>query len=118
MTRQELTGERNLFFSGWIRNNLPSSESGFTATDLDFFLRNYKTKSLMLIEVKTHGGTMHFGQKESLTLLNQIIERGCPADWRYYGFHVITFAGTDFTDPVYFDGQLIAEDELITMLSI
>lgn len=118
MTRQELTGERNLFFSGWIRKNLPDSKDGFTATDLDFFFRNYKTKSLMLIEVKTHGGEMHYGQKESLTLLDKIIERGCPADWRYHGFHVVTFSGTDFTEPVYYDGQLISEDELITMLSI
>ena len=44
MTRQENTGIRDLTFSGWVRENLPNSATGFMVTDIDFYMYNYKTK--------------------------------------------------------------------------
>ena len=50
MTRQEVTGVRDLGFSNWIRKELPDSSTGFSASDLDFMLWNWKTKKIILLE--------------------------------------------------------------------
>ena len=44
MTRKEVTNFRCLDFSKWVRENLPDSSTGFSASDLDFVLWNWKTK--------------------------------------------------------------------------
>jgi len=53
MTRKEITGKRSLEFSGWVRENLPKSKTGFMITNQDWIFWNYNTKKLMLVEEKT-----------------------------------------------------------------
>jgi hypothetical protein len=102
MTRPEHQNTRDLTFSRWVRNNLPDSSTGFSATDLDFILWNWSpTKErMMLVEVKTHGASLSTGQKMHMRRLDEWIRTGVMHDkaWHYMGMFVITFEGADFTD--------------------
>lgn len=122
MTKQEQTGIRDLTFSGWIRKNLPDSSTGFLASDLDFILWNYKTRKLMLLEIKTHASHMKFWQSSLFGILNSLINFGIKEltpPIEYKGFHCIRFENTDFTDGrCLFDNKPVNEEELIKILSM
>ncbi len=119
MTKQEITGVRDLTFSGWIRKFLPESTStGYLVTDLDFILYNYKTKKVMLLEIKTRNSCLKFWQLKLFKNLDKWIRRGIDEDWGYLGFHVIKFKNTWFDDGrVFFDGKEVYEQDLIKKLS-
>lgn len=122
MTRKEQTGERDLTVSGWIRENLPDSATGFMVSDLDFILWNYKTRRMMLVEVKTHGAKMKFWQENLFNVLHELITMSVklvkpPIDYR--GFHCVRFEATSFEDGrCLFDRSIVNEQELIDLLSM
>ena len=120
MTRPEITGNRDLQFSSWVREKLPDSKTGFMVTDLDFILYNYKTKKLMLVEVKTRRASMKKWQANIFSMLDKIIKLGTEkAEIKYYGFHCIRFEHTSFENGrCMFDEQVISELELIDILSM
>jgi hypothetical protein len=120
MTRQEVTGVRDLGFSNWIRKELPDSVTGFSATDLDFILWNWKTKKIILLEIKTRKAKPRDGQRMMFKLINKWIKRGICKDWTYLGFHLIQFE----KDENFNNGQCflnynkITESELIKFLTL
>jgi len=119
MTRQEHSGTRDLFFSGWIRSNLPDSYSGFRVTDLDFILANVETKQIMLIEVKQHGAEVRPWQRSVFNLIHHALTNGIDVEWTYHGFHRVRFIGYDFTDGrVFLDKDETTENALRTFLSM
>jgi len=118
MTKPEITGVRDLKFSRWIRESLPDSATGFLVSDLDWIICNYKTKTIMLLEVKTRGKKLPAWQRKIFELLDSWIKRGITDDWLYLGFHVIMFENTFFDDgDVYFDDKKVNEDYLKSLLS-
>lgn len=117
MTRKELTGIRDLTFSQWIRSNLPCSSTGFMVTDLDFILSNYKTKKIMLIEVKTRNADIKTWQKHIFTNLHKWIHNGISKDWTYLGFHLIQFENQDMASNCFFDREPVSLKELKNKLS-
>lgn len=118
MTRIEVTHIRELNFSGWIRNNLPDSMTGVYVSDLDFIIENWKTKDIMLLEIKTRNGGMRPGQRKLFENLDRWINKGIDSSWTYHGFHVIKFENIFFNDgKVYFDGKESSEDEIRRILS-
>jgi hypothetical protein len=118
MTRQELTNTRDLTFSGWIRNNLPDSSSGYMVSDLDFILYNYKTKQIMLVEVKTRNAELKTWQYNMFNNIEKWLEKGIDSDWNFLGFHVIQFENTCFEDgKCFFDNKETTEIELKSILS-
>ena len=98
MTRKELTNTRDLTLSGWIREKLPDSSTGFLVSDLDFILFNYKTKKIMLLEIKTRNSQMKQWQNILFTNLNNWIKKGIDTDWKFLGFHTLRFENTFFND--------------------
>ena len=70
MTRPEFSGIRDLTFSGWIRKNLPDSSTGTLVSDLDFIIYNYKTKNILLLEIKTHNANLKKWQQDIFNLLD------------------------------------------------
>lgn len=122
MTRQEQTGIRDLTFSGWVRKNLPDSSTGFMASDLDFILWNYKTRRLMLLEIKTHKAYMKTWQSKLFGVLDSIIKYGVDKvvpPINYKGFHCVRFENTGFDDGAcLFDDKLVDEKNLIKILSM
>jgi hypothetical protein len=120
VTRKEITGTRELKISGWIRKKLPDSSTGFLVSDLDFIIWNYKTRRLMLIEIKTRKAVMRPWQSNLFYMLDKIINKGINGfNIKYYGFHCIRFEGTSFDDGrCMFDKKYITETDLIKTLSM
>lgn len=119
MTRKEVTGFRDLTFSGWVRENLPDSKTGFMASDLDFFLWNYKTKKLIMLELKTYGRKPKRWQEIMWLNMEKWITNGIDSDWEFRGYHLIQFEKTNFENgKCYLDGKEITEKELIEFLSL
>lgn len=102
MTRPEHLNMRDLSFSRWVRQNLPDSSTGFSATDLDFIFWNWSPgrERMMIVEVKTRGASLSTGQKLHMRRMDEWMRAGVAqdSDWHYIGMFVITFEGTDFTD--------------------
>ena len=120
MTRQEMTGKRDLDFSMWIRKNLPDSSNGFMASDIDFYIFNYKTLNHALVEVKTHSSELKRWQREMYERLGRWIgEGGSSEGWNFIGFFIIKFENKDFEDgKVYLNGNESSELEIKTILSL
>jgi len=118
MTRREISNTRDLTFSGWIRKNLPDSATGFLVSDLDFILFNYKTKKIMLLEIKTRGIYPKTWQGKLFNNLDKWIKNGIDKDWQYLGFYLLRFENTFFMDgKCFLRDKEISEEELITFLS-
>ena len=117
--------ERQLAFNDWIRNELPDSSTGFITLDIDHIFMNIKTKKLLIIEKKTfnakYNTDVDFAQRQFLLMIRKIFMQ-LPKiinGWQFLDVHLIQFDGFDFeTGEVYFDGNLITEQELKTKLSI
>ena len=129
MTKPEHTGYRELRFSQWIRNNLPSSRrpSCFTVFDVDFVLRNYSTNRLALLEVKCKGRKPEGGQKLTMQLIDEIMRLGTPArnehygimseQWTYCGYWLLQFENTMPDDGrIWLNGYELTEQQLIACL--
>ncbi len=118
MTKEEIFFKRSLYFSQWIRKKLPDSNTGFIVTDIDFVLFNYKTKKVMLLEVKSHNDKVTYPQRQIYNCLDRWIKKGIDKDWQYLGWHVVTFERGGFEyGRTYFDGKLVTESEVIKKLS-
>jgi len=91
MTKREKTGLRDLSFNVWMRENLPDSSEGLLITDVDAFLRNYKTGNSLLMEVKTGNTSLQFWQAELYKIIHDALIKADPG---FMGFHLITFAGS------------------------
>lgn len=106
-------------FNSWVRNKLPDSSSGYSASDLDFILWNWKTKKYMLLEIKSRNAKCRTGQHYMWKNLHHWLKRGTTEDWEYKGFHLITFENTSFEDgKCYYDTKEITEIDLIKKLSL
>lgn len=117
-TRQEKYKYRNSQFSDWIRSKLPSSATGYSSTDIDFVLFNWKTKKVMLIEEKCRKAEPSFNQHELFKFMHKWIEKGIDSDWQYLGYHLIQFENECPSDgKIYLDRQEISEKQLIEFLS-
>jgi len=94
MVRKEITGKRDLTFSGWIRTNCKDSKGSgkLTVTDLDFIFRDYGSNKIQLIESKIKKGSMNYGQSKTFEVLDKIIIEGCKKNnIDYKGFHLVRF---------------------------
>lgn len=119
MTRTEITGIRPLDFSKWIRTELPDSASGFSVSDLDFVIWNWKTKKVIMLEIKTRMSIPRKGQYMMWKNLEKWIAKGIDEDWTFHGFHFIKFENTNFEDgKVFYDDKEITEYELNRILSL
>jgi len=104
--------------SDWIREELPDSNTGFTVSDLDFIIWNYKTKRTIILEVKTNNADCKYWQRSMWKNINRWIRNGIDQGWEYLGFHLLIFSGKDFSQPVYYDYNPITEQELKDILSL
>ena len=121
MTRQEYSNTRSLVFSGWIRNKLPASNTGFCVTNQDWVLWNWQERKLMFVEEKTHNGKLaswfHKLIKEVLHPAISKFAKESEIDYR--GYHLIQFENEGPEDgKIFLDYREIAEQELIDFLSM
>jgi len=121
MTRKEKTASRehDLYFSNWIREKLPDSNTGYRCYDVDFVLWNKHLKKIMFVELKSYNSKPRPDQYLMFTFLNRWILKGIDKDWSYCGYHLIQFENTSFEDgKCFLDGNEILEDDLINFLSL
>ena len=118
MTRPEFTGTRDLKFSGWIRQQLPDSGTGYFVTDVDFILENWKTRKIMFLEVKTRSASVKLGQNILFHNIARWIAKGIDRGWEFCGYHTVVFENTFFDDgKCFFDDDEITETELMLKLA-
>ena len=112
---------KDFAINNWLREKLPSGPQGLVISDLDFILYNYKTKRLMLIELKQYGREVEWWQKQLFNVLHTAMTYGLKnTKIEYLGFNLITFPKKDFTESetVLWNKEEIGEPELIRRLSI
>lgn len=120
MVRPEVTGVRSLGFSGWIRTNLPDTQTGFGVTNIDWVFWNYKTRILLLVEEKTHGAHMRLFLSRLISeVLDPALKAFCPTvHIIYLGFHVVRFENELPSDgKIWWDDEEITESVLTERLS-
>ncbi len=118
--RQEISGERNLDFSNWLRQYCRPSKRGcivngvelgmMTVHDLDGVYLDYKRKIVQLLEVKTRNGKTTYAQEQTLAMLNAVF---FPAGFKYLGAHVLRMDGTQpfNSTRIFWDNQEISKEE-------
>lgn len=96
MTRPEMTGIRSLDVSAWLRANLPGSDE-LVISDVDFVLRNRKTKQVGIVEVKSNLNRITYAQYRMYCDLDRIFAAGCKTiGWHWAGIGVLSHAGSAF----------------------
>ena len=101
-------------FSLWLREQPKVDSSiGYTATNIDYVWRNYKTGDWMIIEEKCFMAKPERWQKEIFEIVNQC----CKHDPKFRGFHLIQFKNTSPEyGEIFLDGKEISEANLIEFL--
>lgn len=118
--RPEITGERNLEFSKWLREYCRPSKTGcrvegieiggMVAFDLDFILYDYRRMMVQFLEVKTRMGEIRYAQSEVLKMMDKIALAGAPlVGIKYLGLHILQLQGLKPThdEVIYWDGAEI-----------
>ena len=120
MTRPEITGERDLTFSEWVRENLPNSDTGWVTSDIDWYMFNYKTKKCCIVETKTRNANLTYTQEQMYSNISKWIGEGSKKDgWNFIGFFLVKFENTFFDDgKVYLNGKESSEVEIKQILSL
>lgn len=129
--RQEVTDERDLDFSHYLRDYCRPSRSGlkyngvelgcFVVTDLDWIVEDYRHKLIQLIEVKTRGGRFyaHSAQAKTFGVIDELIQIGIRhnegryAGYSYLGLHTLVLEGTTPIKSTWreWDGERISAEE-------
>lgn len=115
MTRKRIDNHGTEFGS-WVREpERLNSKLGYTATDVDYMWRNYRTGLWMLIEEKRNMATMNLAQCRSHHFLDCV----CKKDKSYCGFHLLQFENQSPEDgKIYWNTHEISADELIYKLEV
>ena len=119
MTVPDYTHMRDLRFNDWVRKKLPDSRTtGTRITDVDFVIFNPYDKRIFILEEKKKNKSPKPWQKYIFYLLDKWIRKGIDKDWRYKGFHTVTFENTFFDNgDCYFNRKLVTEEQLIRILT-
>lgn len=121
MTRPEFSNTRSLVFSGWIRNKLPNSSTGFCVTNQDWVLWNWRERKLMFLEEKTHTSDIANWFKRLIkdVLHPAILKYSKENEIDYRGYHLLQFENEGPEDgKIFLDHSEITEQELIDFLSM
>ena len=112
------TGSEFDDFSRLMYGYSDKANEGFTFTDIDGILRNYKKQTLCLIEVKTHNGQLTYSQAKVFNEMDAFLKRGVCCGWSYIGFLKLTFENTTFDNgKVWANGKEITKTQYYDWLS-
>lgn len=115
MTKQRILQDgKDTDFSAWLRQQPEiDSQEGYITTDLDFIWTNYKTGEWMILEEKSHGGTVPRWQGEIM----QKIDLLGAHDPKYKGAFLVRFENTNPQNGrVMVNKKLLNRDQLIQFL--
>jgi len=135
MTRQKTMSDQqyhDLRFSDWIRERCPSSATGWTCSDVDYVVHQYKSKQLVVLEVKRwrtgpSKGKVQTAQRHILRMLHSCLSLGMRElfpEYTYHGVWLIQFDRTWFDDGLCWftydqrvDAVPVTEEQLLKILS-
>ena len=135
MTRQKTMSDQQYYdlrFSDWIRERCPSSATGWTCSDVDYVVHQYKSKQLVLLEVKRwrtgpSQGKVQTAQRHILRMLHSCLSLGMRElfpEYTYHGVWLIQFDCTWFDDGLCWftydqrvDAVPVTEEQLLKILS-
>lgn len=115
----------------WTRQIALLPSSAFCLTDIDLVVhRHYprKVQLLMLIEQKAYNAAVGFAQRDTLSIVNQLLNmsNGRPvwtgrnecAKALYMGLHVLTFSGRTplQSQQIFWDDEPVSLDTLVGIL--
>lgn len=107
--------ENEAIAKDWIRENMPNSNQGYMASDIDLIVWNYITRKFAILEFKTNMGTIKPFQYTFFAKLNKWIKEGIKSDeenWKYLELNLITFENYSFDDgKAWLNGEPITADE-------
>lgn len=136
-------------FGDWIRAHpgLDSIRERLCITDSDYWIHRYRSHtdkvgeravdSIMLVEVKTNMRDVPFAQRDTLSLVNQLLRKACVGPGgrrkhvttkgthagevrrvRCYGVHLLQLSGTrpDNSETILWDRLYLTEDLLVEIL--
>ena len=119
-------------FSDWIRERCPDSRTGWTCSDVDFVIHQYKSKHVVLLEVKRWRtgrlkGKVQTGQAHILRMVHSCMRHGINElykDYTYHGIWLVQFDRTWFDDGLCWfthskdvEPVPVTEEELLQRLS-
>jgi hypothetical protein len=101
-------------FGLWLREQKEiDSQLGFTATNIDYVWRNYKTGEWMLIEEKRYQTECKGWQQQ----IFKILDKAAKNDPLYHGFFLIQFECTNPDDgKIWIDHKPATKEELLKLL--
>jgi hypothetical protein len=128
MTRQAIF-ESATEFSNWLRQlEKPLDSSCISNHNLDYIWHNYRQNWLILVEEKRHGGGQTFAQRDTHSILDQMLSyasgcavtnaRGQKISIEYRGYYLVVFDKTTPDDSgwIEINGQMSNKSELLELL--
>ena len=97
-------------FSEYIRNNCLDSKLGLVVCDIDYIVRDYNRKLVMVLEEKVHADFIPYAEVETLKLVvNGLMHN--TLGYSYRGTFVVSLGNSVMSDPIQL-GKVIKSDEI------
>ncbi len=139
MTRPEITNQRNLDFSRWIRAHLKDSQHGLIVHDIDWILVNYCTGFFIIVEQKPCHGTSQMRTNPAQTVILKMLDEffttasqlnqkqpfsinpATKIAYAYHGAFLLEFSegsDPDNAQAIFVNGKPITRADLIRLLNL
>jgi len=101
-------------FGLWLRKQKRiDSKLGYSAINLDYIWRNYKTGEWLLIEEKRYMSNLTFPQKQTFKFIDMVAK----SNPKYKGFFLIQFQNTNPDDgEIFINGKQSTVEDLFDLL--
>jgi hypothetical protein len=101
MTQLRKTEYTDLWFKDWCRENLTDSRDGLNISDIDLILQNWKTKNVMILEIKCFMQTMTKPQWWIYRQIDYALKQTNFIGYNYKGVYLLRFRSDSINDDIY-----------------
>lgn len=97
-------------FSEYIRNNCLDSKLGLVVCDVDYIVRDYNRKLVMILEEKTNNTYVPFAESETLRLVSNGLRHNT-LGYKHSGVYIIQVGNSIQSDPIHI-GKVKGTDDV------
>lgn len=87
-------------FSEYIRNNCLDSKLGLVVCDIDYIVRDYNRKLVMILEEKTNNNHVPFAESQTLQLVSNGLRHNT-LGYKHLGVYIIQVGNSVQSDPIH-----------------